>query len=91
MRWGTTANFTYRLFHGFPEPVKYTHEEIMDLIRDGRGALLELEAIGYVDLDSPRPPNAASLWLEAMRVVEGLNERISLASSVLLLSAQHRK
>jgi hypothetical protein len=71
-------------------PVEHAREEMMNLIRDGRGALVRIEAIAFVDFGSSGPDDFPRFWMELMRVLEGLNERIALASAILL-TMQYRQ
>jgi hypothetical protein len=57
-RWGTGASFSHRAANaflgiGFIEvPADHARGEILDIIRKGREALLQLESIAIIDLRS---------------------------------------
>jgi hypothetical protein len=60
--------------------------EILDMVRRGRQALLRVEAIPTIDLRSIKAEEFRGLWLDTIRVVVGLNERIAQADAALQLS-----
>jgi hypothetical protein len=89
IRWGTGASFSYRATNAFlgigplEIPADRTRGEILDLIRKGRRALLQLESIAFIDLRSIKPDEFQGFWIEAVRVIEGLNERVTRADVAL--------
>lgn len=58
-------------------PADRTRGEILDIVRKGREALLELESIAFIDLRSIQPDEFQSLWKETFRVVHQINERVT--------------
>ena len=53
------------------------HKEVLDIVRKGREALLQLESIAFVDLHSIQADEFQSLWIESICVIEGLNEQVT--------------
>jgi hypothetical protein len=51
---------------------------------------VRIEAIAFVDFGSSGPNDFPRFWMELMHVLEGLNERIALASAILL-TMQYRQ
>lgn len=90
-RWGTGAAFVHRAANAFlgiglaKLPEDPTHEEVLDMVRKGRQALLQLESIAFIDLRSTQVDDFPGFWIETMRVVQGLNERVAQADAVLQL------
>ena len=90
-RWGTSVSFLHRFAHGLAElPVDHdgTHEEILDMVRKGRQELLQLESIASIDFRSIQVDDFPDLWIDAMRVIGGLSERIAQADVVLELRSE---
>lgn len=65
-----------------------THEEILDMVRKGRQELLQLESIASIDFRSIQVDDFPDLWIDAMRVIGGLSERIAQADVVLELRSE---
>ena len=90
-RWGTGANFTHRAANAFfgigpvKVPADLAREEIKDMIRKGREALLQLESIALIDLRSIQADEFRGFWIETIRIIEGLHERVAQADVVLQL------
>jgi hypothetical protein len=90
-RWGTGANFSHRAANAFlgiglvKVPADRARGEILDMIRKGREALLQLESIALIDLRSIQVDKFPGFWIETIRVVEGLHERVARADAVLQL------
>ena len=88
IRWGTGATFSHRAANALlglrgEVPADRSREEILDIIRKGRRVLLQLESIAFTDLRSVQPDELQGFWAEAIRVVEGLIERVMRVDVVL--------
>jgi hypothetical protein len=59
--------------------------ELADMFRRGREALLKLESIAFVDLQSIQSDEFQNFWIETFRVVEGLSERVTQVDTLLRL------
>ena len=57
----------------------------MAMIRKGKQALLQLESIAFVDLQSIQAADFQDFWIETIRVIEGIHERIAHANAALQL------
>jgi hypothetical protein len=57
--------------------------EMLDIIRKGREAILQLESIAFIDLRSIQADEFRSFWTETIRVIEGLNEQVTRAGAAL--------
>jgi hypothetical protein len=64
-------------------PADRARGEILDIIRKGREALLQLESIAFIDLSSIQADKFQSFWIETIRVIEGLKERVTRADAAL--------
>jgi hypothetical protein len=90
-RWGTGANFSYRALNSFLDigptkvPADRVEGELADMFRRGREALLKLESIAFVDLQSIQSDEFQNFWIETFRVVEGLSERVTQVDTLLRL------
>jgi hypothetical protein len=88
-RWGTGASFSHRAANAFlgiglvEVSADRARGEVLDIIRKGREALLQLESIAFIDLRSIQADEFRSLWIESIRVIEGLNERVTRADAAL--------
>jgi hypothetical protein len=88
-RWGTGANLSHRAVNSFfnvgliKVPAERARGEITDMVRRGREVLLRLESIGFIDLHSIRANEFQDFWIKAIRVIEGLHERVAQADVVL--------
>jgi len=81
-RWGTSANFWHRAMQ---VPADRALEELTEMIRKGREALLQMESIALIDLRSIHVDEFRDFWINVVRVVEGLYERVAQAEAVLQL------
>lgn len=66
-------------------PADRAREEILDTVRKGREALLQLKSIAFIDLRSIKVDEFQGFWIETIRVFEGLHERVAQADVVLRL------
>jgi hypothetical protein len=66
-------------------PADRAREELKDIVRMGRKALLQLESIALIDLRSIPIDEYRDLWMETMHVAAGLHERVSQVDMVLQL------
>jgi hypothetical protein len=88
-RWGTGNSFSRQAASAslgiglVGVPADCARGEILDVIRMGRGALLELELIVFIDLHSIQADEFQSFWIESIRVIEGLNELVTRADAAL--------
>jgi hypothetical protein len=82
-RWGSVTNFVFLEFGGIDMPADRARGELMAMIQDGRLALLQLESIASIDFKSIPSDDFRHFWIDAVRVVEGLHERIAIASALL--------
>jgi len=82
-------NFLHRAANAFlsinPPVDRRIQKEILDMAQKGRQALLQLESIAFVDFSSIQIDDFPGFWIETMRVMEGLNERVAQADAVLQL------
>jgi hypothetical protein len=90
-RWGTGANFMHRAANGFlgiglvKVPADRARGELLDMVRKGREALLQLKSIAFIDLRSIQIDEFRDFWIDTIRVIEGLNERVAQADLALRL------
>ena len=66
-------------------PADRALEELTEMIRKGREALLQMESIALIDLRSIHVDEFRDFWINVVRVVEGLYERVAQAEAVLQL------
>ena len=66
-------------------PANLVEEELMVIVQKGRESLLQLESIAFVDLRSVQANEFRTFWIEAVRVIQGLSERLAQADTVLHL------
>jgi len=66
-------------------PADRVEEELMVIVRKGRESLLQLESIAFVDLCSVQANEFRTFWIDAVRVIQGLSERLAQADTVLRL------
>lgn len=57
--------------------------ELLVMIRKGRDVLSRLESIAFIDLPSIHVEDFPNFWIETLRLVEGLHERVAYAGAVL--------
>src|ERR1700722_3835217 len=91
-RWGAvTTTFSFRVINTVLEfglgklPAINAHGELMAMIRKGKQALLQLESIAFVVLQSIQAADFQDFWIETIRVIEGIHERIAHANAALQL------
>ena len=88
-RWGSNSNFSFRAICYCLElghvkvPVDHARGEILAMVQKGRDALLDLETIAYIDLHSVKHKDFPNFFIEMVRVIKGLHERIARADEVL--------
>ena len=61
--------------------------ELLDMVGKGREALLQLETIAFIDLRSIQADELRNIWIDVIRVAEGLCERIAQVVAALQLDA----
>jgi hypothetical protein len=66
-------------------PVDHVEGELADMFRRGREALLKLELIAFVDLQSIQSDEFQNFWIETFCVVEGLSEQVTQVDTLLYL------
>jgi hypothetical protein len=59
--------------------------DLVAMIQKGREVLLQLESIASIDLQSIQAADFPNFWIETVRVVSGLNERIAHVDAVFRL------
>jgi hypothetical protein len=91
-RWGAvTTTFSFRVVNTILElglgkvPAISAHGELMAMIRKGKQMLLQLESIAFIDLQSIQAADFPDFWVETIRVIEGIHERIAHANAALQL------
>ena len=90
-QWGTGTSFSHRAAKAFcgiglvKVPEDRARGEVLDIIRKGREALLQLESITSIDLRSIQADEFRAFWIETIRVTNGLSERVAQADAVFRL------
>jgi hypothetical protein len=93
-RWGTAANISFEVIDTFLKsghakmPNNCSCSDLLAVVRKGREALLQLNLIASMDLRSVEVGSFPSFWMDSIRVVEEINERVSLASLILQVCSQ---
>lgn len=88
-RWGTGASFSHRVANAFlgiglvEVSADRARGEMLDMIRKGRKAISQLESIAFIDLRLIQADEFRNFWIETIRVIEGLNERVTRAGAAL--------
>jgi hypothetical protein len=88
-RWGMGANFSCQAKNALrgiglvKVPAACGCGEILDMAQRGRDALAQLESIAFIDLRSIQVDDFPGLWIEFIRVSEGLHDRVAQADAVL--------